>query len=139
MGIIVAGQARHIEPATLRNMPKITFQTTNTEVDFPEGEDVNLLRIALRHECGVPWKCATGLCGTDRVRVIEGAEHLSAPKRREQKLLGDLLDQDVRLACQTYVSGPVTVIWDADQKSIDEDSRAGKRLLAEWLDAEDGD
>ena len=120
-------------------MPSINFQTSGTEVKFPDGEDVNLLRIALRYECGVPWKCATGLCGTDRVRIIDGAEHLSPPRRREQKLLGDLLDEGARLACQTYVSGPITVIWDPEQRSIDEDSRAGKRLLAQWLDAEDTD
>jgi ferredoxin len=118
-------------------MPKINFQTSNTEVEFPDDEDVNLLRVAIRYECGVPWKCATGLCGTDRVRVIEGAENLSPPKRREQKLLGELLDEGVRLACQTYVSGPATIIWDPEQKSIDEDSRAGKRLIAQWLSDED--
>ncbi|WP_420637814.1 2Fe-2S iron-sulfur cluster-binding protein [Candidatus Poriferisocius sp.] len=119
-------------------MPTIRFLTSGTDVDFPDGEDVNLLRVALRNKCGVPFKCATGLCGTDRVRIVDGAEHLSPPKRRERELLGDLLDEGVRLACQTYVSGPVSLYWDPDQKSIDEDSRAGKRLLAEWLDAEDG-
>jgi ferredoxin len=118
-------------------MPTIKFQTSGSEVEFPEDEDVNLLRVSLRNDCGVPWKCATGLCGTDRVRVIDGAEHLSPPKRREKELLGDLLDEGVRLACQTYVTGPITVIWDPEQKSIDEDSRAGKRLLARWLEEDD--
>lgn len=120
-------------------MPKIKFETSETEVQFPQGQDVNLLRLAIRYECGVPWKCATGLCGTDRVRVIEGAEHLSPPRRREQRLLGDLIDDGVRLACQTYASGSVTVIWDPGQKSIDADSRAGKRLLTQWLEADDSD
>lgn len=120
-------------------MPQIRFETSDSEVEFPDGEDVNLLRVALRHECGVPWKCASGLCGTDRVRVVAGAENLSPPRRRERELLGDLLDDGVRLACQTYVSGPVTVVWDPNQKSIDEDSRAGRRLLTQWLDRADGD
>lgn len=120
-------------------MPEIRFTTSDRVVEFPDGDEVNLLRVALRHDCGVPWKCATGLCGTDRVVVLDGAEHLSPPKRREINLLGELLDKGVRLACQTYVSGPVSIAWDPDQKSIDEDSRAGRRLLAQWLDAEDGD
>ncbi len=119
-------------------MPTIDFRTSQNRVEFSDGEEVNLLRMALRHDCGVPWKCATGLCGTDRVRIIEGSQHLSPPKRRERKLLGDLVDDGVRLACQTYVSGSVTIVWDPDQKSIDQDSRAGKRLLARWLDAADG-
>ncbi len=120
-------------------MPTIRFETSDRQVDFDDGTDVNLLRIALRYECGVPWKCASGLCGTDRVRIVEGAEFLSPPRKREKQLLGDLLDDGVRLACQTYVSGPVRVVWDPEQKSIDEDSKAGKRLLAQWLDAENSD
>ena len=120
-------------------MPRIRFETSDCEVEFPDGEEVNLLRVALRYKCGVPWKCASGLCGTDRVRIVAGAENLSPPRRRERERLGDLIDSNVRLACQTYAHGPVTVVWDPDQKGIEEDSRAGKRLLAQWLDAEDGD
>lgn len=120
-------------------MPVIRFETADREIEFPEGEDVNLLRLAMRHDVGVPWKCASGLCGTDRVLVVAGTEHLSDPRRRERERLGDLLDEGVRLACQTYANGSVTVVWDEDQQGIDEDSKAGKRLKARWLDAEDGD
>lgn len=120
-------------------MPVIRFHTSDCEVEFPDGEDVNLLRVAIRNECGLPWKCASGLCGTDRITIVEGAENLSPPRRREKERLGELLDDGMRLACQTYARGPVTVIWDPDQKGIDEDSKAGKRLKAIWLDAEDGD
>ncbi|HSL58216.1 MAG TPA: 2Fe-2S iron-sulfur cluster-binding protein [Acidimicrobiales bacterium] len=119
-------------------MPVITFHTSGQEIEFPDGEEVNLLRVAIRNECGLPFKCSSGLCGTDRVTVVEGLEHLSAPRKRERERLGDLLDEGVRLACQTYVSGPVTVIWDPDQKGLEEDSRAGKRLRAVWLAEEDG-
>ena len=118
-------------------MARINFETSETEIEIPEDDEVNLLRVSIRNHCGIPWNCATGLCGTDRVRVTEGAEHLSPPRRRERQLLGDLLDQGVRLACQTYVGGSVSVIWDPEQQSIDEDSRAGKRLVAEWLDTDD--
>lgn len=119
-------------------MPVIRFHTSGHEIEFPDGEEVNLLRVAIRHECGLPFKCSSGLCGTDRVTVVEGAEHLSPPRKRERDRLGELLDENVRLACQTYVSGDVTVVWDPDQKGIDEDSRAGKRLKALWLTEEDG-
>jgi len=120
-------------------MPTIRFETSGREVAFPDGEDVNVLRVAIRNDCGVPWKCASGLCGTDRITVVDGLENFEPARRRERERLGDLIDQGVRLACQSYVTGDVTVIWDPDQQSIDEDTRAGRRLKAMWLDGEDGD
>ena len=61
-------------------MPTIRFVTSNAAVDFPEGDDVNLLRVAIRNDCNVPYKCASGNCGTDRVLVVDGAENLSPPR-----------------------------------------------------------
>jgi ferredoxin len=119
-------------------MPTIRFHTSGTDVDFAEGETVNVLRVSIRNDGGLPWKCASGLCGTDRITIVDGAEHLEAPRKRERECLGELVDDGVRLACQTYVNGDVTVIWDPDQKGIAEDSKAGKRLKAMWLADEDG-
>ena len=119
-------------------MPRITFATSGRVLDVPDGDAVNLLRVAIRNECGLPWKCATGTCGTDRVRVLEGAESLSPPRRRERDRLGDLAAEGYRLACQTYVGGDVTVAWDPDQRGLDEDSAAAERLTKVWLGKEDG-
>ncbi|CAN5814104.1 hypothetical protein BH20ACT4_BH20ACT4_07820 [soil metagenome] len=114
-------------------MPRIRFLTSGAEVDFEGDDAVNLLRIAIRNECGVPWKCASGNCGTDRVLVEEGAENLSTPRKRERERLGGLLDMGYRLCCQTYVEGDVAVSWDPDQKGLDEDSKASERLKQIWL------
>jgi ferredoxin len=114
-------------------MPEIHFETSDRTVAFADGEEVNLLRVSIRAECGVPWRCASGNCGTDRVLVVDGAEHTSPVRRRERDRLGELLDEGYRLACQTYVSGDVTVRWDPDQKGLDEDTEAGRRLKARWL------
>ena len=118
-------------------MPEVFFETSGRRVSFPEGEEVNLLRLSLRHGCGVPWRCASGNCGTDRLFVVEGREHLSPMRRRERERLGELVEQGYRLSCQTYTSGDVTVRWDPDQKGLDEDSVAGQRLKARWLGAGD--
>jgi ferredoxin len=118
-------------------MPRIRFRTSDKEVEFKEGDPVNLLRVAIRNECGVPWRCASGNCGTDRVLVEEGAQHVSTPRRRERDRLGELLEMGYRLACQSYVDGDVTVSWDPDQKGLDEDSRAAERLKRIWLGASD--
>ena len=120
-------------------MPTIRFLTTDRAVDFDEGDDVNLLRVAIRQECGVPYKCAGGNCGTDRVRVVEGAENLERPRRREKETLGDeLLEQGYRLACQTYVHGDVAVSWDPNQTALVSTRAAGK-LRDKWLSAADTD
>jgi ferredoxin len=120
-------------------VPTIRFLTTDRSVDFPDGDDVNLLRVAIRQECGVPYKCASGNCGTDRVCVVEGADNLEPARRRERETLGDeLLAAGYRLACQTYVRGDVAVRWDPDQKALISD-RAADKLRSKWLSAADTD
>lgn len=117
-------------------MPAIHFRTSGRTVEFDAGDDVNMLRAALRHEAGVPFKCASGNCGTDRVLVESGAEHLSAPRKREREMLGpELLDAGYRLACQTYVEGDCTVSWDPDQKPLISE-RAADALTRKWLSGE---
>jgi len=116
-------------------MPRVYFKTTDRYVEFAEGDEVNILRVSIREDCGVPWKCASGNCGTDRLLVEEGSENLDPPRRRERERLGDMLEQGYRLGCQTYTRGDVTVSWDPEQRGLDEDSEAGKRLKAKWLGA----
>jgi ferredoxin len=119
-------------------VPEVHYETSGCKASFPQGEEVNLLRLSMRLDCGVPWRCASGNCGTDRLLVVEGAENLSPVRRRERERLGELIDQGYRLGCQTYASGDVTVRWDPDQRGLDEDSVAGQRLRSRWLGAPDG-
>lgn len=120
-------------------MPTIRFLTSDRAVTFDDGDEVNLLRVAIRHECGIPYRCAGGNCGTDRVRVVEGAELLAPPRRRERDTLGEeLLAQGYRLSCQTYVGGDVAVEWDPDQTALVSERAAGK-LRDRWLAGADTD
>ena len=115
-------------------MPTIEFRTSGRTVELGDGEEVNLLRTSIRHDCGVPYKCASGNCGTDRVLVERGAEHLSRIRPKERDRLGDDVDRGYRLACQTYVSGDVTVSWDT--APVTESSRLRERWLAGIVGAE---
>lgn len=112
-------------------MPSIEFRTTGRRVDFDEGAEVNLLRVAIRNDCGVPYKCASGNCGTDRVHVEAGHEHLSPLRPKERERLGAAVDHGWRLACQTYTSGDVVLTWDPDQRPLE--GRAAEKLRERWL------
>ncbi|MBD2844941.1 2Fe-2S iron-sulfur cluster binding domain-containing protein [Paenibacillus sp. IB182496] len=91
-------------------MPTVTYQTSGKVIEVPD--DANLLRTSIRHEGDVPFKCGGGLCGTCKVRIVEGGQHLSKIMKKEVARLGqDKLDEGYRLACQTFVGGDVTIAW----------------------------
>lgn len=94
-------------------MSKQVFQ-----IDFLKEKEINILDgqsvlsaslesgIPHYHECGGNAKCST--C---RILVLEGSEHLSQRNEKEVSLVKRLgLPDEIRLACQTTVSGsPVKV------------------------------
>jgi adenylate cyclase len=65
------------------------------------------------HEAGVPIASACGggaRCSTCRVQVIEGLDSCEPRNSAEQRMASMLsFPEDIRLACQTEVRGPVTV------------------------------
>jgi ferredoxin len=109
-------------------VPTVWYRTSDTRVEFDEGDEINLLRVAIRNDCGVPFKCASGNCGTDTVLVEAGAENLSRVRPKERDRLGGAVDRGYRLACQTYASGDVTLSWDPNQTGTD-----SERLKQKWL------
>lgn len=91
-------------------MPTIHYLSSGKSIEVPA--DANLLRTSIRHEGSVPYKCGGGLCGTCKVRIVEGREHLSRIMKKEVDRLGqEKLDEGFRLACQTFVTGDVTIAW----------------------------
>ncbi|AHV96313.1 (2Fe-2S)-binding protein [Paenibacillus sp. 7124] len=100
-------------------MPVIKYDTSGKTIEV--AENANLLRTSIRYEGSVPYKCGGGLCGTCRVRVVDGQEHLSKVMKKEIDRLGqDNIDQGYRLACQTFITGDVTIAWgDKDLERLD--------------------
>jgi ferredoxin len=91
-------------------MPNITFKTSGKSIEV--DKDTNLLRTSIRYEGSVPYKCGGGICGTCKVQIVEGQDNLSKVMKKEVNKLGqDKLDQGYRLACQTFVTGDVTIAW----------------------------
>ena len=92
-------------------MIQITFLTNHGKtVSAPPNS--NLLRVSLREQGGIPFKCGGGLCGTCKCRIEKGHEHTDADKPKEKKLLAEAeLAAGFRLACQTFINGDIAVSW----------------------------
>ena len=61
--------------------------------------------ISIRHMCG-----GKAQCGTCRYKIIEGERYLSPVNERERIRLNALGNPDkVRLACQSYAFGDITI------------------------------
>lgn len=92
-------------------MPVITFVTNNNfVVEAPDNS--NLLRVSLREQAGIPFKCGGGICGTCKCKIVEGRENTDAPKAKERKhFTEEQFAQGHRLACQTFVTGDISVAW----------------------------
>jgi ferredoxin len=89
----------------------ITF-VPNGERRVSAPTNSNLLRVSLREQGGIPFKCGGGLCGTCKCRIVLGVENTDAVKAKERRHLSEEdLAQGYRMACQTFVLGDIAVTW----------------------------
>ncbi|CAB3645276.1 MAG: 2Fe-2S iron-sulfur cluster-binding protein [Achromobacter pulmonis] len=92
-------------------MVKITFLSNGGKV-AQAPENSNLLRVSLKEQGGIPFKCGGGLCGTCKCRIEQGVENTDAIKPKERKhLRPEDFEAGYRMACQTFVLGDVAVSW----------------------------
>ncbi|MEO6985506.1 MAG: 2Fe-2S iron-sulfur cluster-binding protein [Paralcaligenes sp.] len=92
-------------------MVEITFVSSgNKTAQAPENS--NLLRVSIRAQGGIPFKCGGGICGTCRCHIDEGLENTDHIKPKERRhLTPDEFVAGYRMACQTFVTGNVKVSW----------------------------
>lgn len=96
-------------------MIQITFVSNNGKTATAPPNS-NLLRVSLREQGGIPFKCGGGLCGTCKCHIDSGLEHTDEVKAKEKKLLTEQeLASGHRLACQTFVNGDISVSWQPRQ------------------------
>lgn len=92
-------------------MKTIDFKTSGKMIEVPN--ESNLLRMSIRYEGGIPYKCGGGICGTCVVKIESGLENLSKVSKKETEKLGEeLIGQGYRLACQTFVDGDIELNWE---------------------------
>ena len=99
---------------------KVTLRPDGNVVEIPEGK--NLL-VALR-ECDIYVKSSCGghaTCTDCIIKVVSGEDNLTPPPFEELKLLGNVFHiTKERLACQTCITGNVTIDISKHDKAIDE-------------------
>ena len=92
-------------------MIQVTFISNNGRV-VSAPADSNLLRVSLREQGGIPFKCGGGLCGTCKCRIESGIENTDGIKDKERKHLTEAdFANGYRMACQTFLKGDVSVSW----------------------------
>ena len=92
-------------------MIQVTFISNNGRV-VSAPADSNLLRVSLREQGGIPFKCGGGLCGTCKCRIESGIENTDSIKDKERKHLTEAdFANGYRMACQTFLKGDVSVSW----------------------------
>ena len=85
-------------------MPKLTNITSQQTREVKSGDNNSLKRMA--EEIGTLFGCEDGKCGSCRVEIIHGKEHMSKPARTE-KNLG--IEEPYRLMCQCKIHGDVVI------------------------------
>ncbi len=78
-------------------MAKLIFDPHGDEKELEDGSSL----IEPCEECGVPFACTEGVCGTCVIEVLEGMENLSAFTQEEKDFLGE--PNNERLACQCKI------------------------------------
>jgi len=87
-------------------MPRVTFADAGKSGEFPEGK--NMLFVAGELGVRVSQVCGgDGACGTCRIEIVEGWEHLTPPTPDETY---KELEAPYRLSCQSRLTGGDIVV-----------------------------
>ena len=98
------------KPAPEAAAPVVEFRKLGKTVSLKAGQ--TLCDAAEAAGLDLNAECHAGICGSDPVRIISGAEHLNELGDEEAETLEDLCGLkpgECRLACMTRASGPVVV------------------------------
>jgi ferredoxin len=89
-------------------MATITFMPSGETFEVEDG--TTILLAAVRNGLQLRHDCTEAICGTDKVKVIAGNEHLSEKDDNEELTLTMLnAAPDNRLACVARILGAVVV------------------------------
>ncbi len=112
-----AAQAAAAEPATPEKAEKAAAAASvafkGTAGSFPARPLQTVCEVAEENGVAIVAECHSGICGSDPVRILAGAEHVAgAADDRERETLEELCELEpgpCRLACMLRVRGPVEI------------------------------
>lgn len=90
--------------------PSVTFKGRGVTFTVKPGQSI--CDAAEANGVDLNAECHAGICGSDPIRIVSGAEHLNAVGDDEGDALEDICGLEpgpCRLACMAQVSGPVVV------------------------------
>lgn len=105
---------------------KVTLRPAGTVVEIEEGK--NLLEALRAQDVYVKSSCGGHATCTDCIiKIVSGEDNLTPPPFEELKLLGNVFHiTKERLACQTCVTGDVTIDISKHDKATDEERLKNK-------------
>lgn len=91
-------------------MPKIILHVNGTIVEQDVKENANLVVLAgIRQFPQLKYGCGIGRCTKCTCQVINGAEELTPPNWKEEKMLGEQLNEGYRLTCQLTIKSDLEI------------------------------
>lgn len=91
-------------------MPNVKLYVDGTLVEQEVKENANLVVLAgIRQFPKLKYGCGMGRCTKCACQVIEGAEGLAPPNWKEEKMLGEKVDENYRLACQMTITEDIVL------------------------------
>ena len=106
-----AAAPEKIEAAAEEGGVAVSFRPAGTTVRVAPGETI--CEAAERAGIEINAECHSGICGSDPIRILEGAENLAGgPGDQERETLEELCELEpgpCRLACLVRATGPVEV------------------------------
>lgn len=89
-------------------MPQVILHQNGQVYEQEVTPNSNLVVLAgIKKFPHLKYGCGMGKCTKCMVTVVSGAEQLPEPNWKENKMLGDKLQQGCRLACQLYITSDI--------------------------------
>lgn len=102
-------EAKEAAPAAAAETVPMKVTLNGQVYELTVGKGENMLDAALDRNVEIDYSCREGMCDSCVVKILSGAENISAPTQAEYDMLGDDVQKGFRLACQVTVNGPVEI------------------------------
>lgn len=91
-------------------MPKVILHVDGTTVEQEVKDNANLVVLAgTRQLPKLKYGCGIGRCTKCTCKVISGAEALAPPNWKEEKMLGEKVNEGYRLTCQLTIQQDIEI------------------------------